>query len=224
MFSKVDLLHGYHQIPLHEESRYITTFVTHSGIYRYKRLVQGATSALEIFQYQIAKLFTKEELIFNICDDILVGGRDKNEHNKNVRRCLTILEENGLTVNPGKCIWGAAEVTFFGHVLSSKGMKPTTGTVEAVKSFKEPKNKKEGMSFFGLVNYVSSFIPNLAIETEPLRKLLCKDMKWQWGDVEAAAFNKLKELVKSDMVLTNFDPSLETKLTTDAGAIGLGAV
>ena len=96
--------------------------------------------------------------------------------------------------------------------------------MEAVRQFKEPKNKKEVMSFLGLVNYVSSFIPNLATETEPLRRLLLKDTVFVWGNIEKQTFYKLKNLVSSDMILVHFNPALETKLITDAGAVGLGAV
>ena len=80
------------------------------------------------------------------------------------------------------------------------------------------------MSFLGLVNYVSSFIPNLATETEPLRRLLLKDTVFVWGNIEKQTFYKLKNLVSSDMILVHFNPALETKLITDAGAVGLGAV
>ena len=38
---KIDLNNGYHQLVLHEESRYITTFTTHVGLRRYKRLMFG---------------------------------------------------------------------------------------------------------------------------------------------------------------------------------------
>ena len=83
IFSKIDLTKGYHQLLLHPDSRYITTFITHKGLFRYKRLVQGASSALEIFQYQIGKLFKDEDLIQNISDDILIAGEDEGEHNRN---------------------------------------------------------------------------------------------------------------------------------------------
>ena len=59
VYSKLDLLHGYHQIPLAEESRKLTTFITHSGLYRFKRLVQGASGALEAYQYYISSLFAR---------------------------------------------------------------------------------------------------------------------------------------------------------------------
>ena len=49
-FSKIDLKQAYHQLELHEESRFITTFTTHEGLYQYKRLNYGTNSAAEIFQ------------------------------------------------------------------------------------------------------------------------------------------------------------------------------
>jgi hypothetical protein len=36
-FSKLDLSQAYHQLELDEASRYITTFSTHIGLFRYKR-------------------------------------------------------------------------------------------------------------------------------------------------------------------------------------------
>ena len=53
-FSKLDLSQAYHQLELEEESRYITTFSTHLGLYRYKRLNYGTIAAAEIFQYTSA--------------------------------------------------------------------------------------------------------------------------------------------------------------------------
>lgn len=50
VFSKLDLKNGYHQLELDEKSRNITTFTTHVGLRRYKRLRFGISSAAEIFQ------------------------------------------------------------------------------------------------------------------------------------------------------------------------------
>ena len=41
------------QLELDDESRFITTFTTHKGLYRYKRLHIGTNSASEIFQYML---------------------------------------------------------------------------------------------------------------------------------------------------------------------------
>ena len=52
-FSKLDLAQAYHQLELHEDSRYITTFSTHVGLFRYKRLNYGTNAAAEVFQYTL---------------------------------------------------------------------------------------------------------------------------------------------------------------------------
>ena len=41
VFSKLDLRWGFHQSELEEQSRKITTFITHKGLFRYKRLMFG---------------------------------------------------------------------------------------------------------------------------------------------------------------------------------------
>ena len=58
IFSKVDLKWGFHQILRAEESRHVTTFVTHRGLYRYTRLTFGVTSAPEKYQQIIRGLST----------------------------------------------------------------------------------------------------------------------------------------------------------------------
>ena len=55
VFSKLDLKWGYHQLKLTPASRDITTFVTHYGLYRYKRLLFGVNSASEEYQYEIQR-------------------------------------------------------------------------------------------------------------------------------------------------------------------------
>ena len=53
VFSKLDLKWGYHQLELHPDSRSITTFTTHCGLYQYKRLMFGISSAPEVYQHVI---------------------------------------------------------------------------------------------------------------------------------------------------------------------------
>lgn len=50
VFSKLDLYQGYLQIPLTERSRNVTAFITHDGIYRFKRMPFGLSSAPSAFQ------------------------------------------------------------------------------------------------------------------------------------------------------------------------------
>lgn len=78
VFSKLDLRSGYHQIELEESSREITTFVTYEGLYRYKRLMFGISSAPEKYQQVISQVFHDCEGVQNISDEIVIHGRDKS--------------------------------------------------------------------------------------------------------------------------------------------------
>ena len=68
VLSKIDLKMGYHQLQLDPECRNITTFSTHHGLYRYKRMAFGINSAAEIFQYTIASLINGIKGVRNISD------------------------------------------------------------------------------------------------------------------------------------------------------------
>ena len=80
LFSKLDLNQGYHQIEIKEESRPITTFSTHKGLRRYKRLNFGISSAAEVFQNIISQQIQDIPGTINLSDDILVFGKDDEDH------------------------------------------------------------------------------------------------------------------------------------------------
>ena len=103
VFSKIDLKWGFHQILLSEESRHITTFATHRGLYRYKRLMFGVTSAPEKYQQIIRDVLRGCAGVANIADDLIVRGCDVEEHDKRLFAVLDRLSEVGLTVNGDKC-------------------------------------------------------------------------------------------------------------------------
>jgi len=50
VFSTIDLASAYHQLPLHEDSRDPTAFITHKGIFRYCRVPYGLASAPSAIQ------------------------------------------------------------------------------------------------------------------------------------------------------------------------------
>ena len=76
IFSKLDLRMGYHQLELDAESRVITKFATHVGLYHYKQFVFGVKSASEQYQYAIQTVLAGIEGIENISDDIIIHAAD----------------------------------------------------------------------------------------------------------------------------------------------------
>ena len=139
-FSKLNLKWGYHQLELDRESRGITTFVTHCGLYQYKRLLFGVSSASEQYQYMIAKALAGLEGVENISDDIIVHAPNKETHDNRVFAVLRRLEELGLTLNPEKCQFNMSRLVFMGILLSEKGISPTQERLRAVAVFREPES------------------------------------------------------------------------------------
>ena len=224
IFSKIDLRKAYHQIELDEKSRDITTFVCSKGLFRYKRLVFGISSAFEQFQRIIGGLFNRESGITNIADDILIYSMTEEEHEKALKRCFQILSDHGLTVNKQKCKFYRSEIEFYGFIISSEGIKPVESKVEAINKFPRPQNPKEIRSFLGLVNYLGRFIPNLSTLSEPLRSLTRGGTDWKWTQIEEQCFQALKQAVMSASMVVHFDTKKETKVVADASPIGLGAI
>jgi hypothetical protein len=99
----MDLRNGYHQLELSEDSRNITTFTTHVGLRRYKRLRFGVSSAAEIFQNTLSNALEGLDGVRNISDDIIVFGRNQEGHDKRLCKLFERLKERNLTLNQAKC-------------------------------------------------------------------------------------------------------------------------
>ena len=165
---------GYHQIKLHEDSRDITTFATHEGLFRYKRLTYGVSSAFESFQKQIEIVISGCPGSKNISDDILIWGSSEQEHSRHLVTVLARLDKAGLIVNREKCIFGANHIVFAGHELSAEGIAPQKSRVEAIQNMKAPSNTTEVRSFLGMVNFCNKYIKDYSTITVPLQLLTKK--------------------------------------------------
>ena len=99
IFSKLDANSGYWQIPLAEESRLLTTFVTPFGRYCFHKLPFGISSAPELFQRRMNVIL--DGLDGRVCqiDDVLVFGKDEAEHDARLRQVLERIQEKGVTLN-----------------------------------------------------------------------------------------------------------------------------
>ncbi|XP_062714057.1 uncharacterized protein K02A2.6-like [Aedes albopictus] len=223
-FSKIDLVKAFHQVPLAEDSRFITTFATHQGYYRYKRLTFGMNCASEVFQSIIERILKGIKYVRVFIDDIMVFAPTKHQHDATLREVIQRLEEYGITINLKKCEFGKPEVTFMGHVLSENGIKPTLDKVEAIRRLREPCTVEEVRSFLGTITYLGRFIPDLSTLTTPLRQLLRKDSKFVWGSPQKEAFQKIKDILVDPKSLGYYSPCDKTILIADASPTGLGGV
>nr|KAG5700576.1 hypothetical protein BaRGS_015372 [Batillaria attramentaria] len=156
-------------------------------------------------------------------DDILVHASDQVTHDKILRLVLARLQSGGLTLNE-KCEFSKTSVKFLGHIIDENGIRPDPEKVAAIQDMPAPQCITELQRFFGMVNFLAKFVPNLASVTEPLRQLLRADTVWSWESPQQQAFEKVKNLLSSHPVLAHYSPQRETIVAADASNNGLGAV
>ena len=173
-FTKLDLTQAYHQLVLDEQSRYITTFSTHVGLFRYKRLNYGTNASAEIFQYVLQRELQGLHGVRNIADDIIVFGKTRAEHDANLDNCLRRLKSKGLKLNRDKCVFLSNTLEFFGQIFSKDGIRPDPKRVTDLLHAPRPANVSEVRSLLGMVNYSSQYIPDFATLTAPLCELTKK--------------------------------------------------
>ena len=226
-FSEMDLSHGYHQVSLDEESRHISTFQTHEGLHRFKVLFFGAQPATDLFHQRIKAALTGLSGCMSIHDNILVYGKDDDEHDRNLEACLARLEERGLTLRREKCNFGKASITWFGYVFSAAGMSADPTKIEGIKQAGRPENASDMKSFLQACQFNAKFMFSsdkaYAQLTNPLRLLTRKNSRFEWAEDTETAYQMVIQALTSDEALRPFQANLKTKLVTDASPYGIAA-
>ena len=119
MFSKLDLSHAYQQVLLDDGSQKYVTINTHKGLYRYNRLPFGIASAPAIFQQTMEKILQGLPGVTVYIDDILVTGRDDQEHLEALEKVMERLQRYGLRLKRGKCSFMQSSVEYLGYIVPS---------------------------------------------------------------------------------------------------------
>ena len=223
-FSKLDIKWAYHQMELQPESRAITTFITHRGLYRYKRLNFRISCAVELFQKVLEQILQGCEGVQNILNDIIIHTATQKEHDERLEKVLALLQQKGITLNREKCQFNMLKLEFMGHVLSGHGVGPTKAKVNAVVNARKPTFASEVRSFLGLVQYSARFINDLATISAPLRQLTHKNAIFQRGHAEHNSFDQLKKYLANAATLGYYDKNAPTQVIVNDSPVGLGAV
>ena len=229
-FSKIDLVRGYYQVPIHEESRPYTAFTTAQEHYQFKRLSFGLKNSGMAFQrvmQQILAPVLNQNIVVYI-DDILIMSETFEEHILLVEKVLTLLRKSGIKVKVSKCEMFKSETNFLGHVISSEGIRKSPEYIESVRMAKKPETITDMRKFLGLVNFQRKFVANCSILTKPLSDWTsgAKSKKIIWSQEMDVAYLKLKEEIAKDVMLAY--PSYEKdvpkmELYVDASGTGTGA-
>lgn len=223
-FSKLDLSGAYNQLLLSKESQMLTCINTHKGLYKYSRLVFGLSSAPAIFQRTLENILSGIDGVLQFIDDILITGKDREEHLARLHEVFNRLEKSGLVLSKEKCSFFQDSVSYLGFIIDKHGLHKSPDKIKAIVDAKRPENVTELKSFLGLVNYYRSFIKNASSILTPLHNLLRKDAKWGWEEDHESAFSMIKKELASDTTLAHFNPDARIILTVDASPWGLAAI
>jgi len=164
VFSKIDLVRGYHQIPVAKDDIPKIAF----GLFEYLRMPFGLKNAGQAFQRLMDTVCRGLDNVYVYLDDILIASPNTTEHLKDIRLVCQRLCAHGLVVNTAKCQFGLHEIDFLGHHITKHGVTPRTAKVSAILEFPQPGTVKGLQEFLGMVNFYHRFIPNAARLMQPL--------------------------------------------------------
>ncbi|XP_034565107.1 uncharacterized protein LOC117830889 isoform X4 [Notolabrus celidotus] len=223
----LDLCKGYWQVPLTEQSRKLTAFRTPWGLFQFTVLpfgLHGAPATFQRLMDQVLSDFSGFAAAY--LDDIVIYSNTWEEHLEHLQAVMDRIHSAGLTVNPSKCVFAAAETEYLGHIIGNGVIRPQVSKIQAMESCPLPQTRKQLRSFLGMAGFYHRFIPQFSTRAALLTDLTGSRSpnQIQWTEEAVAAFQDLQKSLSKQPVLysPNFDEHFI--LQTDASDRGLGAV
>ena len=218
-----DCWNGYHSVPLHEDDRHLTTFITPWGRYRYNTAPQGYIASGDGYSRRFDEIVSHIPNKTKCIDDTLLWADNISSSFHQAVNWLDICGRHGITLNPTKFVFAADTVEFAGFEITGDSVRPCKKYLDAIRHFPTPSNITDMRSWFGLINQVS-YAFAATERMLPFRESLQPGTQFLWNSELQRLFDESKSVIISEIEdgVRIFDKSKPTCLATDWSKTGIG--
>lgn len=224
--SKLDIERAYHQIPMRTEHKEFTAFTVHFQKYQFNRMPFGLAGAPGTMQCGIINMLADllDKGVSAYIDDVGIHTTTFEEHVSLLNEIYKRLKKHNLQVKIQKCEFFCKEIEYLGFIISPNQVRPNPIKSKAIVNFPIPKSRKQLQSFLGMTNYFRHFIQSYSHIARPLTRLTSAELKFEMDQHAIDAFEQLKNVMASKVMLNTVDYNKEFLVATDASDIAIGAV
>ena len=225
VFSKLDLVKGYHPVPVAAADVPKTAIITPFRLFEYLYMPFGLKNASQSFQRLMDHTFTDQNCVFMYLDDNLAATATAKEHFQVLHQVFQLLKDNSLVLNLQKCEFLQDSISFLGHKVHAGGVEPLSSHVDAFTCSPPPLMPKELQRFLGMVNFYRRFLPAAPHTLCPLTEALRGNPKvLTWTAEKQTAADAIRVTLATAVPLSHPLPTTELSLATDVSDSHIGGV
>ena len=224
IFTSLDMMWGYWQIPMKQVDKEKTAFRTREGLYHWKVMPFGLKNAPATFQRVMNHILRGIKGVRPYIDDVMIHTPDEEGHLRTLETVFDRLQHAGMVCKLKKCAFARTETEFLGFIVGGGKVKMQPILVEKILGLPEPTNKKQIRRFVGMCSFYRHFIKGFSSIAAPLTSVMGAKAEWKWDEAQREAYAQLRAIVIADPVLRLPDFEKPFTIYTDASDIGTGAV
>ncbi|GAA48338.1 retrovirus-related Pol polyprotein from transposon opus [Clonorchis sinensis] len=220
VYSTLDLLSAYHQVPISASDKPFTAFEACGGLFEFCRIPFGVTNGVACFQRTIDNIITTEKLksTYAYIDNVTICGNTQDEHDLNLQSFLRATRKYGITLNDDKTVTASKVIRLLGYEVSKGVIRPDPERMEPIRQLPPPRTTTEMQRVIGMFAYYAHWISSVS---DKINKLVRNKTFPLPADVKLAFDNLKNELENATLITIDYNEPLVVE--TDASDVAIAA-